>query len=68
MVPEKTPESPLDSKIKPVNIKGEINSEYSLDGLMLKMMFSVWHIPFYVKLKFFHRLGLVLTRLEDKVR
>ena len=37
VVPEKTPESPLDSKIKPVNIKGEINSEYSLDGLMLKM-------------------------------
>ena len=37
MVLEKTPESPLDSKIKPVNIKGEINSEYSLDGLMLKM-------------------------------
>ena len=34
---EKTPESPLDSKeIKPVNLK-EINSEYSLDGLMLKL-------------------------------
>ena len=33
---EKTLESPLDRKIKPVNPK-EINSEYSLDGLMLKL-------------------------------
>ena len=33
---EKTLESLLDSKIKPVNPK-EINSEYSLDGLMLKL-------------------------------
>ena len=32
-----TPESPLDSKeIKPVNLK-EINPEYSLEGLMLKL-------------------------------
>ena len=37
MVLEKTLESPLDSKeIKPVNPK-EINSEYSLEGLMLKL-------------------------------
>ena len=37
MVLEKTPESPLDSKeIKPVNLK-EINPEYSLKGLMLKL-------------------------------
>ena len=34
---EKTPESPLDSKeIKPVNPKGN-QSEYSLEGLMLKL-------------------------------
>ena len=34
---EKTLESPLDSKeIKPVNLK-EINPEYSLEGLMLKL-------------------------------
>ena len=34
---EKTPESPLDSKeIKPVSLK-EINPEYSLEGLMLKL-------------------------------
>ena len=31
MVLEKTPESPLNSKIKPVN------TEYSLEGLMLKL-------------------------------
>ena len=37
MVLEKTLESPLDSKeIKPVNLK-EINLEYSLEGLMLKL-------------------------------
>ena len=37
MVLEETPESPLDSKeIKPVNLK-EINPEYSLEGLMLKL-------------------------------
>ena len=37
MVLEKTLESPLDSKeIKPVSIK-EINPEYSLEGLMLKL-------------------------------
>ena len=33
---EKTLESPLDCKIKPVNLK-EINPEYSLEGLMLKL-------------------------------
>ena len=37
MVLEKTLESPLDSKeMKPVNLK-EINPEYSLGGLMLKL-------------------------------
>ena len=40
MVLEKTLESPLDSKeIKPVSIK-EINSKYSLEGLMLKLKFQ----------------------------
>ena len=35
---EKTPESPLDSKeIKPVNLKGD-HPEYSLEGLMLKLI------------------------------
>ena len=34
---EKTLESPLDSKkIKPINLK-EINPEYSLEGLVLKL-------------------------------
>ena len=36
MVLEKTLESPLDCKIKPVNAK-EISPEYSLDGEMLKL-------------------------------
>ena len=36
VVLEKTLESPLDCKIKPVNLK-EINPEYSLEGLMLKL-------------------------------
>ena len=37
MVLEKTLESPLDSKeIKPINSR-EINPEYSLEGLMLKL-------------------------------
>ena len=40
VVLEKTLESPLDSKeIKPVNPK-EINSEYSLERLMLKLKFQ----------------------------
>ena len=38
MVLEKTIESPLDRKeSKPVNPKGKINPEYSLEGLMLKL-------------------------------
>ena len=37
MVLEKTLESPLDRKeIKPVNLK-EINPDYSLEGMMLKL-------------------------------
>ena len=40
LVLEKTPESPLDSKeIKPISLK-EINPEYSLEGLMLKLKFQ----------------------------
>ena len=34
---EKTFESPLDFKIKPVPILKEISPEYSLEGLMLKL-------------------------------
>ena len=35
---EKALESPLDCKeIKPVNLKGLISPEYSLEGLMLKL-------------------------------
>ena len=56
MVLEKTPESPLDSKeIKPVNLK-EINSEYSLDGLMLKL-----------KLQYFGHLMGIANLLEKSL-
>ena len=55
MVLEKTLESPLDSKeIKPVNLK-EINTEYSLEGLMLNL-----------KLQYFGYLMLRLFRLIGK--
>ena len=37
MVLEKTPESPLDSKRSNQSILREINPEYSLQGLMLKL-------------------------------
>ena len=53
MVLEKTLESPSDSKeIKPVNPK-EINPEYSLEGLMLKL-----------KLQYFHHLMQRVNSLE----
>ena len=40
MVLEKTLENPLDSKeIKLVNFLKEINPEYSLEGLMLKLQY-----------------------------
>ena len=66
MVLEKTPETPLDSKeIKLVNLKGD-QSEYSLEGLMLKL-----------KLQYFGHLmltddsfekSLMLGKSEDRRR
>ena len=66
MMLEKTLESPLDSKeIKPVNPKGN-QSEYSLEGLMLKL-----------KLQYFDHLmcradsfekTLMLAKIEGKRR
>ena len=53
MVLEKTLQSPLDCKeIKPVNLK-EINPEYSLEGLMLKL-----------KLQYFGHLMQIADSLE----
>ena len=53
MVLKKTLDSPLDCKeIKPVNPK-EINPEYSLEGLMLKL-----------KLQYFHHLMQRVNSLE----
>ena len=53
MVLDKTLESPIDTKeIKPVNLK-EINPEYSLGGLMLKL-----------KLQYFCHLMRITDSLE----
>ena len=42
MVLEKTLESPLDSKEITQSILKEINPEYSLEGLMLKLELLCW--------------------------
>ena len=39
MVLEKTPESPLDSRRSNQSILKEINPEYSLEGLILKLQY-----------------------------
>ena len=61
---EKTPESPLDGKeIKPVNLK-EINPEYSLEGLMLKLQYFgplIWTVDSLEK-------PLILGKIEDRRR
>ena len=66
MVLEKTHESPLDTKELKPSILKEINSEYSLEGLVLKL-----------KLQYFGHLiqradsleeTLVLGKIEDKRR
>ena len=54
MVLEKTPESPLDSKIKPVNPKG--NKPWKLTGLMLKL-----------KLQYFGHLMQTANSLEKSL-
>ena len=47
VVLKKTPESPLDSQeIKPVNLK-EINPEYSLEGLMLRLKLQYFGHPMW---------------------
>ena len=51
MVLEKTLESPLDSKVIKQSILKEVKSEYSLEGLMLKL-----------KLQYFGHLGKGPTR------
>ena len=66
MVLEKTLESSLDSKeIKPVNLK-EVNPEYSLEGLMLKLKLQyfghlMWRVDSLEK-------TLLLGKIEDRKR
>ena len=61
---EKTPESPLDSKeIKPIDLK-EINPEYSLEGLMLKLQYFgplIWTVDSLEN-------PLMLGKIEDRRR
>ena len=57
MVPEKTPKSPLESKESNQSILREINSEYSLDGLMLRL-----------KLQYFGHLMRTDNSLEKTLR
>ena len=66
MVLEKTLESPLDYKeIKPVN-PGEINPEYSLEGLMLKLKLqSFGHLM--QRADTFEK-TLMLGKIEDRRR
>ena len=66
VVLEKTLESPLDSKeIKPVNLK-EINPEYSLEGLMLKLKLQYFgHLMWRVDSL---EVILMLGKTEDRRR
>ena len=57
MVPEKTPKSPLESKESNQSILREINSEYSLEGLMLRL-----------KLQYFSHLMQTDNSLEKTLR
>ena len=57
MVPEKTPKSPLESKESNQSILREINSEYSLEGLMLRL-----------KLQYFGHLMRTDNSLEKTLR
>ena len=66
MVLEKTLESPLDCKeIKPVDPKG-INSEYSLEGLMLKLKFQ--YLGHMLRRAISLEKSLKLRRIEGKRR
>ena len=61
MVLEKTFESPLDCKeTKPVNPK-EINPDYTLEGLLLKLNFGTWRADSLEKI-------LMLGEIEGKKR
>ena len=66
MVLEKTPESPLASKeIKP-SILREINSEYSLEGLMVKL--KLQHFGHLMRRADSLEKTLMLGKIEDRRR
>ena len=63
---DKTPESPLDSKeIKPFNLS-EINPEYLLEGLMLKL--KLLHFGHLMRTADLLEKSLMLGKIEDRRR
>ena len=67
MVLEKTLDSPLDCKeIKPVNPK-EINPEYSLEGLMLKLKFQYYFAHLMQRANSLEK-TLMLEKIEGRRR
>ena len=62
---DETLESPLDSKEIKQSILKEINSEYSLEGLMLKLQYFLG--PPDVKCRLFGK-ALMLGRIEGRMR
>ena len=67
MVLEKTLESPLDRKIKPVNSRlKEISREYSLEGLMLKL--KLQHFGYLMGRTDSLEKTLMLGKIEGKRR
>ena len=63
---DKTPESPLDSKeIKPFNLS-EINPEYLLEGLMLKL--KLLHFGHLMRTADLLEKSLMLGRIEGRRR
>ena len=68
MVFEKTLENPLDNKeIKPINLK-EINPEYSLEGLMLKLKLQFFSHLMEVALANSLEETLMLGKIESRRR
>ena len=65
MVLEKTLESPLDCKIKPVNRKGN-QPEYSLEGLMIKL--KLQHIGHLMRRADSLEKTLMLGKIEGRRR
>ena len=64
MVLEKTPESPLTARRFSQSILKEINTEYSLEGLMLKFQYIGHQMPRASSME----KTLMLGKIEDRKR